>query len=133
MKSIKILGIIILGIILLQSSTVISYAASQDVAGEYRGTVDRDTNIKIILNQHNIKLSGTLLLISKKNPQEIVYLDIKNGVVNDSTIIFNCSAQRGFVQAVFKGQIDKNLLTGILTMSGWSGSFNTKIRAIKVR
>jgi len=132
MKCLKILGFIILGIVMLQSVIVISYADSQNVTGEYRGVME-DTNIKIILNQHNIKLSGTLLIINSKNPQEIVYLDINNGVVNNSTVIFNCSAQRNLFQASFNGKIKGKFLTGILTMSGWMGSRSAKIRAEKVR
>ena len=79
------------------------------------------------------KLSGTLLIINSKNPQEIVYLDINSGVVNNSTVIFNCSAQRGLFQASFNGKIKGKFLTGILTMSGWMGSRSAKIRAEKVR
>lgn len=55
MKFNKILAFIILGIIMLQLVTVIGCAQSQNVTGEYRGAVDRDTNIKIIIDQHNKK------------------------------------------------------------------------------
>jgi hypothetical protein len=113
---------------LFNAQKVILY---KDVTGEYRGEF-QDMIVNIFLNQNIKNLSGMLLFIEKRAPINKVMLEINNGMVDKSNIIFNASGQMGFVKLLFRGRLEGEYLVGNVTIMGSMGSREAIMKLKKV-